>query len=335
MQELLRRSDARGFAQTLGFLGILLSTAGAALYSARHFSGWTTIGLVFLHGTVAAFMINGVHELGHGTVFKTRALNGFFLRVLSFWSWMNFEMFGASHARHHRYTLHPPDDLEVVLPIRVLLRQFLQEGFVNCSGAWKTWRETVRIARGHLRGEWELTLFPPGDPARRRPVIWARWLLAGHVSIVVVSVSLGWWLLPVLTSLTPLYGGWLFFLCNNTQHNGLQDSVSDFRLCCRTFTVNRVVRFLYWQMNYHIEHHMYAAVPCYNLARLHALIKHDLAPCPDGLFATWREIAAIQKRQEADPNYRYMPPIPGRVSALAGRGKNYAIKLDAAHDFPN
>ena len=42
---------------------------------------------------------------------------------------------------------------------------------------------------------------------------------------------------------------------------------------------------------------MYAAVPCYNLGRLHRLIKHDLPPCPHGLAATWLEIAAIQKRQ--------------------------------------
>jgi len=74
----------------------------------------------------------------------------------------------------------------------------------------------------------------------------------------------------------PFYGGWLFFLCNNTQHIGLQDHVPDFRLCCRTFALHPVTRFHYWQMNYHTEHHMYAAVPCYNLGKLHALIRHDL-----------------------------------------------------------
>ena len=29
------------------------------------------------------------------------------------------------------------------------------------------------------------------------------------------------------------------------------------------------MRFWYWHMNFHIEHHMYAAVPCYNLEKLH------------------------------------------------------------------
>jgi len=91
--------------------------------------------------------------------------------------------------------------------------------------------------------------------------------------------------------------------------------VPDFRLCCRTFTLNPVVRFLYWQMNYHTEHHMYAAVPCYNLKHLHALIRHDLPPCPDGIIAVWREIAAIQLRQEKDPMYKHQPPLPSPAPA--------------------
>jgi fatty acid desaturase len=59
---------------------------------------------------------------------------------------------------------------------------------------------------------------------------------------------------------------------------------SDFRQNCRTFFLNPLVRFYYWQMNWHIEHHMYANVPCYNLARLHVAIETDLPPTPDGLY---------------------------------------------------
>lgn len=63
-------------------------------------------------------------------------------------------------------------------------------------------------------------------------------------------------------------------------------------------------------MNYHIEHHMYAAVPCYNPAKLHEAIRHDLPPSPVGLVAAWKEIGAILKRQEADPSYQHTPPLP-------------------------
>lgn len=62
--------------------------------------------------------------------------------------------------------------------------------------------------------------------------------------------------------------------------------------------MNPAVRFLYWQMNYHIEHHMYAAVPCYNLGRLHELIRYDLPPTPKGLIGVWKEISAALAAQE-------------------------------------
>jgi fatty acid desaturase len=224
---------------------------------------------------------------------------------------MNFEMFNTSHARHHRYTLHAPDDLEVVLPLKVLVKHFFLQGFINPMSIYNILKETIRIARGKFRGEWELALFPEGSPEAKASVNWARTLLAGHGLIVAVSIYFHLWLLPVLTTFAPCYGEWLFFLCNNTQHIGLQDDVPDFRLCCRTITLNPVVQFLYWHMNFHTEHHMYAAVPCYRLGRLHQLIKHDLPPCPHGLFATWKEIAAIQKIQKTDPEYQYVAPLPG------------------------
>ena len=112
------------------------------------------------------------------------------------------------------------------------------------------------------------------------------------------------------------YGGLLFSLCNNTQHAGLRDNVADFRLCCRTMYLNRVLAFLYWNMNYHTEHHMYAAVPCYRLPRLHAMIRHDLPPATRGLWRTWQQILAIQRRQRAQPGWVYEAPLP----AAATRG---------------
>ena len=174
-----------------------------------------------------------MHELGHNTVFKTAAWNRFFCHVLAFPGWHNHEIFQASHTRHHRYTLHPPDDLEVRLPIRLVVWQMLVEGVVNPRAIYGAVMNAWRIARGDFCGEWELTLFPPTVLARRcASVRWARVLLLGHAAVAIVSISLGWWLVPILVSLPPLYGGWLFYLCNSTQHIGMQDNVDDFRLCC-------------------------------------------------------------------------------------------------------
>jgi len=308
-KELHERSDAKGFLYSVSYLGILVVTGSAVMIAAAH--GWiaATVGLLFVHGTCAAFLINAVHEVGHGTVFRTQGLNRFFLRVFSVLAWHNYPIFQASHARHHRYTLHPPDDLEVVLPMRILVKQILRIGFFDPVGEWDLIKRTIATARGRFEGEWMETLFPNAE-SRREPIAWARVLLAVHGLIIVGALALKLWLLPVVVCLVPCYGRCLQYLCNETQHSGLQDNVEDFRLCTRTFIPNPLLRFLYWQMNYHIEHHMYAAVPCYNLGRLHRLIEHDLPPCPRGLLTTWREIFRIQKLQEADPGYRYMAPLP-------------------------
>jgi len=314
MRALHKKSDLLGGLQTFSYLAVITFTAAASLYALHRDWVLATLAFLFLHGTVCAFYINGVHELGHGTVLK--ALNALFVRIFSFLGWINFEMFNVSHARHHRYTLHAPDDLEVVLPLCVLVRDFFLYNFINFKGPWHVLKSTVRIACGRFEGEWELALFPVGSSERKAPMRWAWTLLIGHLSIILFSIYFHLWLLPVVTTFSNYYGAWLFFLCNNTQHIGLQDDVPDFRLCCRTFTVNPLVQFLYWHMNYHTEHHMYAAVPCYRLGHLHHLIQYDLPPCPHGLIATWREIAAIQKIQESDPAYRYQAPLPSAASAI-------------------
>ncbi|MFA7237088.1 MAG: fatty acid desaturase [Phycisphaeraceae bacterium] len=314
LKQLNQRSNLRGLAQALGHLSLLAITGGVSVYSAYHWSIVVTLALLFLHGTCFAFMINAVHELVHNTVFRSRWLNELFVRVFAFLGWINFEHFQASHVRHHAFTLHPPDDGEVVLPMRIVVRDFLRYGFVNWRGPYYTVRGTLRNARGRFDGEWSATLFP--DRAKLRgPIRWARVLLIGHALILAVSICMHGWMIPVVVTLAPFYGGWLFFLLNSTQHIGLQDNVPDFRLCCRTILVNPVAQFLYWHMNFHTEHHMYPTVPCYYLPRLHRAMKHDMPYCPRGLIATWRHIADILHQQQLDPTYQYHAELPGQSDA--------------------
>ena len=314
LKRLHERNDLSGGVQTLGYLAVYAAAAAATIWSSFRGPWWLTIGCFFFFGMVGSFMINAVHELGHGTVFRTKWLNVLFDKIFAFLGWINHESFEASHIRHHRYTLHPPDDLEVTLPTRFPLRQFFTLGLVNPAVLLSPIRETVRLACGRFQGEWELTLFPESALEKRQPPIrFARLILAGRVVIAAVSAWQGWWIVPLLF-LPNFCGAWLFLFCNNTQHIGLQDNVSDFRLCCRTFTLNPAIRFLYWQMNYHIEHHMYAAVPCYNLGKLHRLIRDDLPPTPDGIVAVWKDILAIQKKQQVDPKYQHQALVPQKAS---------------------
>ena len=73
---------------------------------------------LFVHGSFGTFVAGAaVHELGHGTVFRSRWLNQLFLYLFSLLAWWNPFDYGLSHTCHHGYTLHPEGDREVLLPL--------------------------------------------------------------------------------------------------------------------------------------------------------------------------------------------------------------------------
>ena len=94
-------------------------------------------------------------------------------------------------------------------------------------------------------------------------------------------------------------------------HTGLKDNVDDFRLCVRSITLDPVTHFIYWRMNWHLEHHMFAAVPCYNIRRLSKAVAADM-PHPRTLMGAWREMRQAWKKQRVDPAYQYETPLPKR-----------------------
>ena len=201
-------------------------------------------------------------RVGHNMVFRSAWLNVWFCRLcLPRLGQPRF--FEVSHVRHHRCTLHPPDDDENPLPIGVHGPRFhprvpLQRP-VPLLQRLEDGAPRLRALRG-CRGE--QTLYPadrpelarPGDPLRgvvlRRPRRGAHRLGGGWAGGSC----------PVVVCAGPFFGNGLFLLCNNTQHIAC---LAQHRLLagCRTFTLNPFVQFIYWHMNYHTEHHMYAAVP--------------------------------------------------------------------------
>jgi len=314
LARLNQRSDVKGWVQSLGHLAILATTGGVAWLAVGRFPLIVVLALLFLHGSVYAFLVNGFHELCHKTVFQSRGLNVFFRNLYSFLGWYNHVFFWASHQEHHKYTLHPPDDLEVVLPVNLTLKSYLSFAFINPKGLYNRLKGVLQLSFGIIEGEWANQLFPPEATEKRRELFnWARFLLVGHGLIVVVSLASGLWMIPILVTLAPFYGGGFQYLLNEAQHIGLSDHVSDYRLNTRTILLNPVVQFLYWHMNYHIEHHMYAAIPCYNLSELHDLIKDDLPHCPQGIIETWSVIIPIIQQQRINPAYQYVPELPQQV----------------------
>jgi MocE subfamily Rieske [2Fe-2S] domain protein len=118
-------------------------------------------------------------------------------------------------------------------------------------------------------------------------------------------------ILPLLlVGLTNLFGTWLLVTYGLTQHAGLAENVLDHRLNCRTVYMCWIHRYLYWNMNYHVEHHMFPLVPYHALPRLHAAVKDDCPTPYPSLFSAWREIVPTVLKQVRDPGYHVKRQLP-------------------------
>tara|TARA_B100001146_G_scaffold219217_1_gene226083 strand:- start:943 stop:1392 length:450 start_codon:yes stop_codon:yes gene_type:complete len=139
--------------------------------------------------------------------------------------------------------------------------------------------------------------------ALRRACWEARAFLLVYTLVILWSTLLQtWW--PILIFLFPrIAGAPVHGVILATQHVGLAQNVHDHRMTSRTMLVNPLLRFIYWNMNYHIEHHMYRMVPFHGLPALHNAIKYDCPPPTRGVPAALKEMFDTVARQQFDPHY--------------------------------
>ena len=329
----MQRSDFRGWIQTVLHLGLFFATTALAYFFYLQIDNnnwyWSVpllLVALFLHGTMGPFMgLKAIHELQHGTVFKTRWLNVLFEQVYAFISWSDNIWYRESHAIHHRATCHREFDGEVVLPIRFSLRRWrVWLGLLgrNPQATWHRLKVVWRHANGRVSGAWYEHVLPESNlKLRTRHRNWVRILLGGHGLMACLFLATGHWFLVVVFTFGTFYCGWLGFLCGLPQHYGLNSDIPDFRVNTRTFTCSWLPAFYYWNMQYHLEHHRYPAVPFFNLPKLRKAIEHDLPPAPHGMRETWQEMLTLRRKMMADPNFVYIPAIPkplqGHVSTVA------------------
>ncbi len=307
MKELMRRSDRRAMIDTALWLGLLVAFGALGSWLFLRGSPWWIPVLVLgygpLYGTAGD---SRWHEAGHGTAFRTRWMNDavyhlacfFMIRSPTVWRW--------SHTRHHTDTIIVGQDPEIITPRppqvgRLILNLF---GLIDAPLAL---RQMVSHARGRITEDQKLYVPESEYPKVVRE---ARiWLV---IYAAVLAITLVWWNpLPLLLVLGPrFYGTWLHLVFGVSQHLGLAEDVTDHRRNARTILMNPVFRFLYLNMNYHVEHHIFPNVPYHALPALHAEVKDQLAPVYPSLAAAYREIVPTLARQRRDPSYFVERPLP-------------------------
>lgn len=304
MKALMVRKDGPAIRDTIILFGsmILFAAIGIALWPSWWSAPfWLAYGVLY-----GSAMDSRWHECGHGTAFKTRKYNDWIYQVACFCMMRNPVTWRWSHARHHTDTVIVGRDPEIA----VMRPPDFFKLVVNFFGVFDVidgMKRMVLNAAGKLNPE-EETWIPESE--KHKAILAARiWFV-----IYAATIALAIWMqsiLPLMViGLPRLYGAWHHVMTGLLQHGGLADNVIDHRLNSRTVYMNPISRFIYWNMNYHVEHHMFPMVPYHQLPKLHEKIKHDLPAPNPSIAAAFREMWPALRRQLKNENYFIKRELP-------------------------
>ena len=307
--QLKEKSDWAGF-QHVGLFFISLFFFGYLSY----FFWGTWLGIIFLliYGNIYSCSNPIWHETGHRTAFKTDLYNKIFYQIGSFMTNFDPTRWRWSHFNHHSHTLFTKDpydfEIEIRKPTDLL---FFASRIIPFGGFLYIHKlphlETLQHALGittHVMKD----CIPKKQQNKCRLIARIHvliWILIFTVSIIYQS-----WFPIIYIILPTFYGNTLFELFGLTQHAGLSNNIKDHRISTRTVILNPIFSFLYWHMEYHIEHHMFPMIPSYNLKKLHHLIKDDLPIPKKNLWNAYKEIIPAVIKQTKDPNYKINVILP-------------------------
>lgn len=304
MRELLERKDGPAIRDTFIWFGLLF---GSAYLVFLWWGSWLAVLPYIVYSVLYASSSDSRwHESSHGTAFKTDWMNNALYEIASFMVFRQSTVWRWSHTRHHSDTIIRGRDPEIAVPRPPKISNILL-GFVGLRSSIKEMKKVWMHGTGKINPE-VATYLPKHEYAK--VIFKARIYITIYAFVIGLSVFYGSILPLMFIGLPTFLGGWLMPIYGLTQHAGLQENVLDHRLNCRTVYMNRVHRFLYWNMNYHVEHHMFPLVPYHALPKLHELIKDDCPTPYKSITEAFREIIPAILKQVKDPSYYVERKLP-------------------------
>lgn len=309
----LPRKETKNFARRSDwpairhFGGYFLLTIGTGTLAYSLLDTWYLFVPAYLvFSLIFAFSEAAWHETVHGTAFKSRWLNKSVNFVASIMGHRDIVFSTWSHAIHHSYTNIKGIDPELQAPrppnLFVIVLNF------------------TRI-HGSIMQLWMMLQHALGiiTPLGRRIVpenewnklIWnARLFMGIYVLMIIWCIAIGSIVPMVFLFLPRFFGAWGLESVVTMQHPGLAEEVWDHRLNTRTVHVPKWVQFLYFNMNYHIEHHMYPMVPFHALAGLHEKVKDHYPKTYQGYWSVYRDLIPTLIKQVKDPEWYIHQELP-------------------------
>jgi len=264
LKPFLRRNNISGLIHLSMHLGLILLSGILIAISPNIF---IKVLVMVVHGSFIAFLYAGLHECIHKSAFKNKKLNefvGYFIGFVLLRSFLNGRY---RHMAHHTFTQHPEKDPDKVdFPSTYL--EYLKH--VTSFSVW------IRIIENLFRhsigkiNESEKSYIPESEV--KSLIFESRVMVIGYFLIVSLSIYFSstffliYWLIP------RILGEPFLRLVRMVEHTG-KDETADMIHNTRTSFPSSFLKFLYWNMPYHIEHHLYASVPFHKLPKFHKLIK--------------------------------------------------------------
>ena len=290
LKSIASRSDIPGLIY-LGCWLILLSFSGTIVYLLIG-TQWMWPAM-FLHGVficVPTYAIS--HETAHGTAFRTRWINEVVLWVSSL-IYMEEPLHRRyTHTSHHTFTHWEEKDAQFPYDTPIGLWGWLKE----IAG--------LRLLRAHLFVFWKLSTkqYTPKMlacvPESEFPKMTrnARVMLVIYSLLTIAPFANIW--SPIWLVFVPrILGAPVMLMFILLQHVELQENSPSILESTRSFKTNWFAKFLYMNMNNHVEHHLYPNVPFYALPKLADALKQQLPPPDPGFFRSNWEVFWVNFRR--------------------------------------
>ena len=304
LKDLSQRKDLPGLIHFF-FYFLFLFISGYLAYIT--WGTWWSLFFFFIYGTIYAFSVANWHETVHRTAFKTRWINEIFYHISSFmcdfegfrWRW--------SHTFHHTYTLQTEGDydheIQISRPTELFWFFLNYIPFTDLLYPHRLIKyEVLKHAFGKLAPVVNISV----PKNQKKKIIWnSRLYVLIWINIFVFSFYIGS-ILPILYIILPTYYGKpIWFAVNVTQHLGAAINTKDHRLSTYSLKLNPILSFLYWKMEYHLEHHMFPMVPSYNLKKLQNEIKDQLPKPFNGLYDFYKAVLPSVIKLATNPKGYY------------------------------